>query len=71
MPFVRERGKKIRHDLEDVGDDLLSGRTILYLRGSAEVYSFETVKRAKRPDGGCFSIIDGAFADGNNSGNIS
>ncbi len=48
LPFVRERGKKIRNDLGDVVDDLLAGRTILHLRDSTEVYSFETVKRAKR-----------------------
>lgn len=48
LPVIRERGKKVRNNLDDVVDDLMTGRTILHLRGSAEVYSFETSKLAKR-----------------------
>lgn len=48
LPMIRERGRIPRNNWDDILDDLMSGRTVVHLSGSPEVFSFETSGGAKR-----------------------
>ncbi|HBF38807.1 MAG TPA: hypothetical protein DDW50_16000 [Firmicutes bacterium] len=48
LQAVRERGRTVRTNFEDIIDDLMAGRTLIHILGHTEAYSFETSKRAKR-----------------------
>ena len=48
LPVISEKGCRQRHDMNDVFQDLISGRVIIYLSGSNTIYSFFAHTVAKR-----------------------